>query len=1060
MSQYRFDSTGRFIIEDYDRAPAFSSFLPGIAGPLGIPLWAFYVNRGQAIAAFGVGGKDAAIMEFQPANKAYQTVPLTGFRTFIKLGGREPRLYEPFSAVAPAAAARRMMIGMSEVEVEEVSAEHGLQVNAAHFALPGEPFAALVRQVTIRNTGDIPVNLEVLDGLPALIPYGITDAQLKAIGRTVEAWMAVDNLESGLPFYRVGATIGDEAEVLTIHAGHFYLPFADAGGRQASPALFVDPAVIFANNTSLAYPDAFASASLAALSAVRQVTVCRTPCAFSGIAATLAQGESLSLYALIGHVAGLDVIESARARLAQPAHVAAKRAEASALTRTLTDPVATVTADPRFDAYCRQTLLDNTLRGGWPVEIGGKVVHLYGRRHGDLERDYNAFRVPPEFYSQGNAAYRDVNQNWRSNVLLNPAVGDAEILALLGLIQPDGYNPLVVLGSRFVVPADRRPAILALVDRPSALALLLATPFSPGSLLKAVADAGIRLSVEPDAFLAAVLSVSDAGFAAEHGEGYWVDHWGYNLDLIHAYLAVYPDCREELLFERMVTYYDAPWFVRPRSEKCALTSAGVRQYDALAYDEEHAQAIASRLVSPDLVRARSGEIVRVTVFAKLLGLALVKAATLDPAGMGMEMEAGKPGWCDALNGLPGLFGSAMPATYELLRLLDFLHDALAGRAGAMDLPVELSELASGLSAALADRAASSEPDRALRYWDACATARETYRARVRGGFDGATASVALPALVELLGALRAVVADGIARAESLAEVPPAYFSYEVTRWEDLVDGSGRPCVDAHGRPRVRPTAFAQRPLPAFLEGPVHALRASAGHHAARELHCRVKASDLYDRKLGMFVTNASLAGCSHEIGRLRAFTPGWLENQSVFLHMAYKYLLELLRAGLRDEFFAGLRTGLVPFFDPAVYGRSPLENSSFIVSSAHPDDSIHGRGYVARLTGACAEFLSMWVEMTAGQQPFFIRDGELCLRFAPVLPPWLFREDGTLSFTFLGSCAVNYRLLDRAAPAPAAVSSTVYLHGRALTFAGDVIPAPYAQQVRRGEITRIDVNLA
>jgi hypothetical protein len=450
----------------------------------------------------------------------------------------------------------------------------------------------------------------------------------------------------------------------------------------------------------------------------------------------------------------------------------------------------------------------------------------------------------------------------------------------------------------------------------------------------------------------------------------------------------------------------------------------------------------------------------VAVFAKLLGLALVKAATLDPAGMGMEMEAGKPGWCDALNGLPGVFGSAMPPTYELLRLLDFLLQAIADRAGGVDLPVETRDLAAGLSAALAAYRDTADEHRDFRFWDQCATARETYRARVRHGFDGAMVSFAFAALVPLLRELRAKVSDGIDGAESLAEVPPAYFSYQVTSWEPLADASGQPVLDAHGRPCVRPVAFAQRPLPAILEGPVHALRVAGDSARAASIHRRVKASDLYDRKLGMFVTNVSLADCSHEIGRLRAFTPGWLENQSVFLHMAYKYLLELLRAGLRNEFFAELRCGLVPFFDPDVYGRSPLENSSFIVSSAHPDASIHGRGYVARLTGACAEFLSMWIEMMAGPQPFFMRDGELCLRFAPALPPWLFREDGTLAFTFLGRCAVTCRLLERAAPVPAVVSSTLYVDGRQLVFRGDLIPAPFAEHVRRGEIARIDLDLA
>lgn len=140
--------------------------------------------------------------------------------------------------------------------------------------------------------------------------------------------------------------------------------------------------------------------------------------------------------------------------------------------------------------------------------------------------------------------------------------------------------------------------------------------------------------------------------------------------------------------------------------------------------------------------------------------------------------------------------------------------------------------------------------------------------------------------------------------------------------------------------------------------------------AARQLHRRVKSSALYDRSLRMYKTNAPLESQPMEIGRLRAFTPGWLENESIFLHMEYKYLLELLRAGLYEEFFEDFRNSLVAFQDPAVYGRSPLENSSFIVSSAHPDKTLHGAGYVARLTGATAEFLSMWNIMTAGPHPF------------------------------------------------------------------------------------------
>ena len=33
---------------------------------------------------------------------------------------------------------------------------------------------------------------------------------------------------------------------------------------------------------------------------------------------------------------------------------------------------------------------------------------------------------------------------------------------------------------------------------------------------------------------------------------------------------------------------------------------------------------------------------------------MLKFSTLDPYGMGVEMEGGKPGWNDAMNGLPGI----------------------------------------------------------------------------------------------------------------------------------------------------------------------------------------------------------------------------------------------------------------------------------------------------------------------------------------------------------------------------------------------------------------------
>jgi hypothetical protein len=167
------------------------------------------------------------------------------------------------------------------------------------------------------------------------------------------------------------------------------------------------------------------------------------------------------------------------------------------------------------------------------------------------------------------------------------------------------------------------------------------------------------------------------------------------------------------------------------------------------------------------------------VFAKLLCLALNKFATLDPLGMGIEMEAGKPGWYDALNGLPGLIGSSLCETYELERLLTFLLDAMAEKEdNSVDLPVEQVRLIWQVARELEVWRESADSNRDYQYWDAVATARESYRQRVRLGFDGQTAALSFEELAPVLTAFRAKVRTGIERALAVNNgFPPTYFLY-------------------------------------------------------------------------------------------------------------------------------------------------------------------------------------------------------------------------------------------------------------------------------------------
>ena len=97
MAGYILEQDGIVQIKDYNNAKSFSSFLPGIAGVNGVPLWCFYVNRAQAVSSFGARDKNHAFLEFFPANKAYREVSDKGFRTFMLVDGK---FYEPFSVNA------------------------------------------------------------------------------------------------------------------------------------------------------------------------------------------------------------------------------------------------------------------------------------------------------------------------------------------------------------------------------------------------------------------------------------------------------------------------------------------------------------------------------------------------------------------------------------------------------------------------------------------------------------------------------------------------------------------------------------------------------------------------------------------------------------------------------------------------------------------------------------------------------------------------------------------------------------------------------------------------
>lgn len=1061
MEKYRIDDQQYFVIEQFDQAKTFSSFLPGLAGLYGIPIWSFYVNRGQAMVSFGVQDKNHAITEFFPANQAYQRVSMNGFRTFVKLTGEHgTTIFEPFSAYGGTKGrTRNMYIKENELKIEEINEQCGVRTLVTYFTLPNENFGALVRKVEIENISEQKMELEVLDGLPAIIPFGIDDAAYKAVGNTLKSWMDVFNLDQGIPYYRVRSSTNDSAQVDEVTKGHFYLSFTEAGGL-IRPV--VDADLVFGPNSSLSYPNEFEEKSIEAISAAMQVTSNKVPCGFSPLGQVLGQGEKLTLYTLVGHVNDIEIINEKADEIMAAGYMEQKYQENQALVTTITKDVMTKTASPLFDAYINQSYLDNVLRGGYPVllETDGApfIYYVHSRKHGDLERDYNFFSLAPEFFSQGNGNFRDVNQNRRNDVFFHPETGVFNIKLFMSLIQADGYNPLVVKGASFEITDKTVWSWLdeMVIDAGHAAFIRskLEGTYTPGDLLQSITDRDIMLSVALPEFLKKVLSMSSQKIEAEFGEGYWMDHWTYNLDLVENYLKVYPENKQQLLFEdRDYKYFSSPVFVNPRSEKYVLVDGKVRQYDAIT--EEGHQTGSNWLVNSD------GEYYTSNLYGKMFTLALNKFSTLDPFGMGVEMEANKPGWNDSMNGLPGLFGSAMGETLELKRLLNFVVAAGQEADKEIFLPVEVYKLVEAVNAQLEQYQIGNLDE--FGYWDQVSHAREQYRESIRNGFNGEEVSVPLQQLVLAASKWLDKVTAGIERAKEIGDgLIPTYFAFKADQWEKLTDEKGKEKLNKKGLPLVKVYSFEVSALPHFLEGPAREMK-TASLETAQTIYKNVRESDIFDAKLKMYKTSGSLEEETYEIGRARAFTPGWLERESIFMHMEFKYLLSVLKSGLYEEFFEDLTNALPPFMDPEVYGRSILENSSFIASSANPDESLHGQGFVARLSGTTAEFLSIWQLMMIGKEVFTVNEAGLSLRLQPILPSWLFDADGKLQFTLLGHTEVTYQNPSGkntyGADGVRTVKYVLHMDGEMVEVNNESLPESYAKDVRDGKITKMDVYL-
>ena len=1029
-----------YVMENYEKRPPFAGFLPGLSGIYGTPIWCYYVNRGQCISSFGVEDKDHAIIEFFPAHQAYQYTEQMGFRTFLKKDGKFLELFSSEDTT------KKMNIKKNGLSIEELDENEKLQCNIDYFTLPNEKTGALVRKIRITNQADTTVKIELLDGLPAVIPYGVAMADLKEMGQTTQAWMQVEDLEKNVPYYRVRASMADTAAVTEVLGGNYGVAFDTAGQKKR---VIADPELIFAYDSAMKKPIGFMEQNLEQLLKKVQVTCNQYPCCFFAEEKVLAPEESLVLYEMIGQVERKECLDEFLAEEKNAVYFEKKQQEADEIPEELCSVIETKTGNPDFDAYTQYTYMDNVLRGGKPVKLpGNKIFYIYSRKHGDLERDYNYFRMLPEFYSQGNGNFRDVNQNRRCDPFFTPYVGTENIQKFYGLIQLDGYNPLAIEKVTYEMKPEDANQALQSVDEKCKQEMLefLKKPFTPGTFFKKLEECGVKSLEEEKVLFAAVMEKAEGTTNADFGEGYWSDHWDYNLDLIENYLNVFPEQEESLLFQTPIPYFRSQVKILPRKKRYVKTENGIRQYHFL---EEEGKLDGSE----KLLRAEygNGDVIQSTLMEKLFVLCATKFAALDAYGMGVEMEGGKPGWYDALNGMPGLFGSSMAETYELSRMLAYTISAVEKYPAEYEILTEVAAFLRGLDVIVSNHMNDIiREEELLEFWNERNVLKENYWEDCFRGIRGSRERMTQEEIRKILVHMQAVVTHGIRKAFAIQGGDcPTYFTYEVKKYTEAEDG-------------ISVEKFQVVKMPLFLEGPVRYLKLSIAEEQKQKLYEMVKESGLYDKKLQMYKVNASLKDASYELGRAKAFTPGWLENESIWLHMEYKYLLELLKSGLYEDFMEDFHNAAIPFLDEAVYGRSIYENSSFLASSANPNEAYHGRGFVARLSGSTVEFLQMWILMMFGNV-FDKEEDQLVFALNPVIPSYLIGDARCVEATLLGKTKVVYQLEENRDyfPGNYEISSyhLFYEDGNELVVEKTKIYGRMAEEIRSGNVKKIIVTL-